>query len=106
MQSAELSVCPGICGFTAKLSVSENDGALSAKVESACPKVCAFVQKACGADAFAVALTPLPENPVVKWAGESALHACCPMPMALIKAAEVCAGLALPHDVEVRFIKQ
>jgi hypothetical protein len=99
-----VSVNPGVCGFVADLSVEDKDGTLTARVVTSCPRVAAFIGKAGGLDAYDVAFTPLNSNPVMQLAGEANLHAACPMPTALIKAIEVVAGLALPTDVDLRFL--
>lgn len=106
MPSTKTIVQPGVCGFRAELRVNESDGTITATVDTTCPKVCSFIEKTLGCDAYTVAFTPQHENPVVKWAGESGLHACCPLPMAFIKAVEVSAGLALPSDISVHIEKE
>lgn len=46
---------------------------------------------------------PIQENPVYEKAGKSGLHSSCPIPCALIKAAEVELGLALCRDIRISF---
>lgn len=46
---------------------------------------------------------PLSRNPVYQAVEKSGCHLSCPIPMAIIKAAEVALELALPKDACIRF---
>ena len=46
---------------------------------------------------------PVTRNPVYLAAEQSGCHASCPIPTAVLKAAEVALEMALPHDVSIRF---
>ena len=46
---------------------------------------------------------PVTRNPVYLAAQQSGCHASCPIPMAVLKAAEVAMEMALPRDVSIRF---
>jgi hypothetical protein len=46
---------------------------------------------------------PISRNPVYTLTEKSACHLSCPIPVAVIKAAEVAFGLALPREVQIRF---
>jgi hypothetical protein len=42
---------------------------------------------------------------VFREAAKTLLHPACPVPVGIIKAIEMEAGLALPRDVEIRFTR-
>lgn len=45
-------------------------------------------------------------NPVYRSAAEHLKHAACPVPCAILKAAEVELGLCLPEDVTIQFRRE
>ncbi|HHW10765.1 MAG TPA: hypothetical protein GXX29_12405 [Firmicutes bacterium] len=94
MAAVKVKVFTGNCGFDAEITMRSGDD--GDKVElagvSSCSKVQGLLQKLTGVSAMELALTLLPQNPAVAAAGECRLHAACPVPTALIKAAEICAG--------------
>ena len=47
---------------------------------------------------------PISRNPVYALAEEVGCHLSCPIPVAVIKAAEAAFGTALPRNVHIRFI--
>ena len=47
--------------------------------------------------------TPATRNPVYLAAERSGCHASCPIPVAVLKAAEVAMEMALARDVSIRF---
>jgi hypothetical protein len=47
--------------------------------------------------------TPLTRNPVYQAAERSGCHPSCGVPLAVVKAAEVVLGMALPRNVTIRF---
>ncbi len=53
------------------------------------------------ADAF----KKFPDNPVYKKGAACLRHAACPVPSAVLKALEVEAGLGVPRDVTIVFMK-
>jgi len=49
---------------------------------------------------------PIHQNPVYMKAGQCKLHASCPVPCGVIKAAEAELGLALEKDVKMKFVTE
>jgi hypothetical protein len=47
---------------------------------------------------------PVPRNPAFVFATEAGCHTSCPVPVAVLKAAEVAMGMALPKDVHIHFL--
>ncbi len=105
MNSTTVKVSPGICGMDSYVTVGDENGQALISAVSPCAKVMKMVGKLAGADMFALAMARLPQNPAVLAAGENALHAACPVPVAIIKAAEVSCGLALRKDISISFVE-
>ena len=105
-QSAETcaSVNAGICGFTCWIRAwKKGQRAVGLAVsESECQQIQAFsdiVKSLTLKEVF----TPATRNPVYLAAEQSGCHASCPVPVAVLKAAEVAMEMALARDVSIRF---
>jgi hypothetical protein len=73
------------------------------EVESECLRVKAYGAQPLALDAYQELLSkPLAETLPVRLAAEHNLHTTCLVPLAVLKAAEVAAGLALPQEASIR----
>ena len=98
------SVSAGICGFTCWIRAWKKDkrNVGLAVSESDCQQIQAFsdiVKSLTLKEVF----TPATRNPVYLAAVQSGCHASCPVPAAVLKAAEVALEMALPKDATIRF---
>ena len=98
------SVNAGICGFTCRIEAWKIDkSAVGLKIsESECQQIQRFsdlVSKLTLREIF----MPVTRNPVYLAAQQSGCHASCPIPMAVLKTAEVAMEMALPREVSMRF---
>ena len=98
------SVNAGICGFTCHIEAWKIDkSAVGLKIsESECQQIQRFsdlVSKLTLREIF----MPVTRNPVYLAAQQSGCHASCPIPMAVLKTAEVAMEMALPREVSMRF---
>jgi len=101
-----VTIHSGACGFTATLTVEKTkEGKLAVTVETTCE----MVKKMCGEiallDRFAP-LTGFANNPVYTAAARHLKHVACPVPSGILKALEVEAGLNVPKDASIHFIKK
>lgn len=99
---AQAEVMAGNCGFTTRVIATQEDKIVTLEIHSECKAI----QK------MATALTQV--NPfdeisfrrgmphILKTSVAYCTHAACPVPVAIIKAVEVEAGLALPSDVTIK----
>lgn len=95
-------IAPGACQLTTELAVTmQDDGRVAVAIDSPCKLV----------SGWAAGLEPLDPYQFVgrRTAGAAPLpcdtcHASCPLPVAVLKAVEVEAGLALPADVRIEFV--
>jgi hypothetical protein len=98
------SVNAGICGFSCRIEAWQIDKrAVGLEIsESECQQIQQFselVRKLTLKEVF----MPVTRNPVYLAAEKSGCHASCPIPTAVLKAAEVALEMALPRDVSIRF---
>ena len=94
---------PGVCGFTTTIEIDKIDKKrLSCKIESDCQTVAALGEFLSEIDKWDV-LKPRAESGVYIKLSEHPLHLSCPVPVGIIKAVEVEAGLALARDVSIHF---
>ncbi len=103
---AKAEICSGVCGFNTTVE-AQKDGAgqVLLTIESECSAI----------ERLSVELTevdPLQEfthrgkGPLtLQLAARHCSHAACPVPVGIIKAIEVEAGLALPADVSIKLSK-
>jgi hypothetical protein len=98
-----LIVKSGICGFIAKIDVEKVDKKkCKVKIITACPMV-TEMSNALPEIEMGDIFKKHADSVVYKLAGECHLHTACPVPMAVLKAAEAACELALPCDVMVMF---
>ena len=97
------AVNPGVCGLASRVKASSPDGMnVVVEIESACPRIQAFAAQAMELDAYQELLsTQLAQTLPVRLAAEHNLHPTCLVPVAVLKAAEVAAGLALPQNASI-----
>ena len=96
-----LCVDAGVCRFRTTIRVCTNDeGNILYQIESGCPYV-KKVQECLPKDItpFDALKMPFSENPIYVCCGAALAHSACPVPSALIKAAEVAAGFGLKRNV-------
>lgn len=102
--SACLTVDPGVCRFRTRIKARLNDGVITFSIDSDCPHVNKLPgQLPNGVDQFDAIKMPFSANPIYEACGKVLVHAACPVPSALIKSAEVAAGLGLKRPVRFEF---
>jgi hypothetical protein len=96
-------VNPGICGNSATAEVIKiGRRRVRIKITSDCEMVAKMGESLVGLDQ-GDALRSQVDSSIYKCASKCHLHASCPIPMAILKAIEVEAGLALPQPVLIQF---
>ena len=96
-------VCPGVCGLECRVKAASPDGMnVVLEIESACLQVQAYAAEIQALDAYQELLSkPLAQTSPVLLAAEHKLHTTCLVPLAVLKAAEAAAGLALPRHAHI-----
>lgn len=108
---ANVDVEAGVCGFRTSGHVSSEDGQhVVSELQSDCAKIQARLQRLKGQEPIdAYQEIGRGAGGVVLGTAQDALPGCCAacaVPIALFKAMQVAAGLALPKDVAIRLSKE
>ena len=106
MKDVRVFIEPGICGFSCRVEArQENKHLASINITgSQCKqirKLAENIKEVTLQDLFARHTV----NPVIKAAEQAGCHLTCPVPVAVLKAAEAVLELALPRDTCINFEK-
>lgn len=103
---AKAEICSGVCGFNTTVE-ARNDGAgqVQLTIESDCKAIQRLAEELTQVDPYRE-FTYRGEGPrTFEVAADYCSHAACPVPVGIIKAIEIEAGLALPADVSIKLSK-
>ena len=99
-----VAVEPGICGFPCVIEATrEKNYEVSIRITGAECKHIKRLSEQIGQMSMRDLFKPMTRNPVYSAAQRAGCHPSCPIPMAVLKAAEVAMEMALPCDVTIRF---
>ena len=99
-----VDVSAGICGFFAVVTATKTEKRRATiQIESNCEKISELAATLPFLVLNDIFYRPFNTGAVYKKAAQCNIHASCPVPCAVLKAAEVEMGVALKQDVEVRF---
>ena len=103
MADTTVTVDAGVCRFKTVITASMDDEMnITYKIKSECPAVRAMAAELGPMGVFDVISKPFSENIIYK-SVDKLEHVCCPVPCAMIKAAEVAGDLALAKPVSFTF---
>lgn len=106
MENISISVEPGICGFCCQVQAWRQDKH-RATIEitgSQCKMIRQLSENITEIRVRDI-FVPHTRNPVFKAAEQAGCHLSCPVPVALLKAAEVALELALPRKAQISFMQ-
>ncbi len=99
----KVKIYPGICKFTTVVQAEKQPNSeLKIDIFSACPNLEAFKEGVKSVKALEAVNVPK-VNAILK-AGQTLPHACCPIPVGVIKACEVEIKFALKSEVKIEFM--
>jgi hypothetical protein len=102
---AKAEVFAGICGFRTTIETKNVEDMVKLVIQSDCPAITRLAGQLTEVDPFQEITFrsggPLTFQMSVKYCS----HTACPVPIGIIKAVEVEAGLALPMDVAIKVSK-
>lgn len=102
---AKAEIHAGICGFTTKVEATMDGEVCRLAIESDCPAIQRMGEALTEVDPLRE-ISARRAVPSILQAGlKHCTHAACPVPVGIIKAVEVEAGLALPKDVSITVTK-
>ncbi|MGC2061946.1 MAG: hypothetical protein WA610_03145 [Thermodesulfovibrionales bacterium] len=103
---AKMQINPGACGMEVIVEVRQKDkNTFAVSITSECKMVEKLGQELSEL-AMMDAFKWLLGNPVYVKGAACLKHAACPVPSGILKALEVEAGLNVPRDVTMKFIKE
>lgn len=99
---AKAEVHAGVCGFKTVVETTMDGDSCQVSIQSECPAIQRLGAELTQVEPFQEISfrrkTPL----TLQMAAKHCSHAACPVPVGIIKAVEVEAGLALPADVSIQ----
>jgi hypothetical protein len=102
---AKAEINPGVCGFRTTIEATMDGDLCTVTIESDCKAIQRLAQKLQRVDPFRE-FTFRGEGPeTYELAASYCSHAACPVPVGIVKAVEIAAGLALPVDVTIKLEK-
>jgi thioredoxin reductase len=102
---AKAEINSGICGFTATVETRMEGSKCLISIESDCDAIQRLGEEMTEVEPFQE-ITFRGEGPnTLKLGAKHCYHTACPVPVGIIKAIEVSAGLALPAEVSIKLLK-
>ena len=104
MATAEIN--SGICGFSATVRTQKEGSKAKLSIESECKAIQALAAEVAEVDHFQE-ITFRGSGPrSLELGAKHCYHPACPVPVGIIKAVEIEAGLALPKDAAIKLSKE
>ena len=102
---AKAEIFSGICGFSTTVETKMNGAKCTLSIDSECSAIKRMAEHLAEVDPFRE-FTFRGQGPETFDVAEKyCSHAACPVPVGIIKAVEIEAGLALPADVTIKLSK-
>lgn len=96
----------GACGFTVTVKAEKgSDKKILVFLDTACEMVRKMQEDIAAVDRM-VTLIGFRDNPVYLSAAKHLKHVACPVPSAILKAIETEAGMNVPKDARIEFIRE
>jgi len=103
MATAEIN--PGNCGFVATVQAKMNGALCDLTIHSECPAIQKLAAELKQVNPYQEISFRRAMPEILQKGAQFCTHAACPVPVGIIKAVEVEAGLALPTDVTIKLSK-
>ncbi len=102
---AKAEITSGICGFTTSVTARKEGSGVALSIESGCDAIQRLAEELTEVEPFQE-ISFRGEGPRTLRAGaKHCYHPACPVPVGIIKAIEIEAGLALPADATIQLSK-
>ena len=103
---ARSDIFAGICGYSTQVEAKMDGDMVNFQIQSDCPAIQKMAQELTSVNPYKE-ISSRRAVPATLQAGiKHCTHAACPVPVGIIKAMEVEAGLALPMDVSIKVSKE
>jgi Family of unknown function (DUF6951) len=102
---AKAEIFSGVCGFNTTVETQMDGSSCKLSIDSDCESVQSLAEELRAVEPFQE-ISFRGEGPAtLRLGAKHCKHAACPVPVGIIKAVEVEAGLALPADVSIKLSK-
>ena len=102
---AKAEIFSGICGFSATVRTQMNGSTVALAIESECDAIQRLGEELISVDPWQE-ITFRDDGPLtLRMGAKYCYHPACPVPVGIIKAIEVEAGLALPKEATIKLLK-
>jgi hypothetical protein len=99
----KVTINPGNCGFSVAVTADKEKGKrVNISIVTECEMVMEMLEDISSLELRDVFTSHI-GNPVYLSAAKRLEHAACPVPVAILKAAEVELGLCMPEDITIQF---
>jgi hypothetical protein len=102
---ARAEIFAGICGFTTVVETSTEGDAVTLSIVSDCEAVQRLAKELVQVDPYQQISFRRGTPRILEMGSKYCIHAACPVPVGIVKAVEVEAGLALPADATIKVSK-
>ena len=102
---AKAEIFAGGCGFNTTVVAQQNDAGVHLQIVSECTAIQKLARELTEVSPFQEISTRRGMPKSLEMGHKYCTHAACPVPVGIIKAVEIAAGLALPTDVEIKLTK-
>jgi hypothetical protein len=102
---AKAEIASGICGFTTTVEARQDGSKVRLVIESDCAAIQRLGEELTEVEPFQEISFRGQGPQTLKMGAKYCTHAACPVPVGIIKAIEVEAGLALPADALIKLSK-
>jgi hypothetical protein len=105
MSMATAEILAGICGFHTTVRANMQGDLCQLEIHSECKAIQRLAQELTQVEPFQEISFRRSNPQTLQMGAKYCSHAACPVPVGIIKAVEVAAGLALPADVSIQVSK-
>jgi hypothetical protein len=102
---AKAEIHSGACGYTTTVNTTMNGKVCQLSIESACKAIQKLAAELTEVEPFKEISSRRQTPKTLEMGMKHCTHAACPVPVGIIKAVEIEAGLNLPVDVSVKLSK-
>lgn len=100
---AKAEIQPGNCGFTTTVQATMAEDVCKIEIHSQCQAIQKLAQELQEVDPYKEISFRRNNSPqILQMGAKFCTHAACPVPVGIIKAVEVAAGMTLPTDVIIK----
>jgi hypothetical protein len=102
---AKAEIVPGNCGFKTTVEAAMDGKDCKVTIVSECSVIQKLAQELTQVNPYQEISFRRSTPTILQMGARYCTHAACPVPVGIIKAVEVAAGLALPTDVTIKLSK-